>query len=100
MPPPKPLLTVKSLRDTGPRKNTTKLGPKAFENMDWEVLDQTGHTVGYLSGEVTAKTVNRLIALQRLLVEVGAYHHLKARFDNGYLEVPVEMLKELERLLA
>jgi hypothetical protein len=102
---PKPLLTVRALRETGHRKATVKLGPgqptgKAADSMDWEVLDPTGQTVGFVAGEATAKTVSRLAELHRLLVEIGGYHHLKARFDNGYLEVPVEMLKSLEKLLA
>lgn len=103
--PPKPLLTVRALRETGRRKATVKLGPNqkpnaAADSMDWEVLDTTGQTVGFLAGEATAKTVSRLAELHRLMVEIGGYHHLKARFDNGYLEVPVEMIKSLEKLLA
>lgn len=104
--PPKPLLTVKALRETGHRKATVKLGPNqqskaaAADAMDWEVLDATGQTVGFLAGEATAKTVSRLAELHRLLLEIGGYHHLKARFDNGYLEIPIEMIRELEKLMA
>ena len=97
---PKPLLTVRSLRDG--RKTTAKMGnpAKVLESMDWEVLDPSGKTLGYLAGEPAAKMVSRLAELHRLLIEVGAYHHLKARFDNGYLDIPVEMLRDLEKLLA
>ena len=98
---PKPLLTVRSLRD-GQRKTTAKMGQpaKVLDSMDWEVLDPSGKTVGYLAGEPTAKMVSRLAELHRVLVEVGGYHHLKARFDNGYLEIPVEMIRALEKLMA
>jgi hypothetical protein len=101
MVPPKPAFTVRP-RGGGPQQKTTsKMGQvKALDSLDWELLDAAGQTVGYLAGEKVAQTLARSAQLHRLLVEVGAYHHLKARFDNGYLEIPVEMLRELEKLMA
>ena len=98
---PKPLLTVRSLKEASPGK-TSKMGarPKSLDAMEYEVLEVSGLPVGYLTGEAPAKTIARLAELHRLLVEVGGYHHLKARFDAGYLDIPVGMLKNLEKLMA
>lgn len=97
---PKPTFTVRS-RGGQQQKTTAKMGQvKALDTLDWELLDEGGQTVGYLAGEKTAQTVARYAQLHQLLKEIGAYRHLKARFDNGYLDIPVGMLKDLEKLLA
>lgn len=100
---PKPLLTVRGVgrkpAAPGERKTTTKLGPKAAEPTSWEILDAGGQIVGHVTNDAAAKSITRLAELHRRLNEIGAYHHLKVRFDNGYLEIPVEMMRQLEKLM-
>lgn len=99
----KALLTVRgvgSKPEPGRRKTTTKMGPpKALEPATWELLDSEGRVVGLITNEAASKAVSRLAELHRLLIDMGAYHHLKVRFDNGYLEIPVEMMRQLESLM-
>ena len=99
--PPKPLLTVRLLRESGHAAAAVKGGAfRTVQTMDWIVVNGEGETVGVLGRESIAKTISRLAELHRLLVEVDALTHLRQRYDNGYLEIPVDMFRSLEKLLA
>lgn len=99
--PPKAVVTVRLLRESGHAAAAVKGGAfKTVQTMDWVVLNDAGETVGVLGRESAAKTISRLAELHRLLVEIDGLAHLRQRYDNGYLEIPVEMFRALEKLLA
>lgn len=99
-PPPKPLLSAKLLREDGHSPITVKGGPfRVARVMAGQLVNGAGESVG-LVDEKSTKTFNQLAELHRVLIEIGALAHLRHRFDNGYLDIPVEMFRSLEKLLA
>jgi hypothetical protein len=97
----KPLLSVKHLREGGFGMAMAKGGPyKATQTLEWQIVDKSGATVGVLSNETAANLVNRLAELYQILLDANALSHLKARFDFGYMDIPVDMYRRLEKLLT